>query len=55
MSNFAKNKTSESNISCLVSNSLIMNKVSGNPLKNRRESTMPLMAVTALFVNIYLV
>ena len=32
-----------------------MNKVSENPLKNRRESTMPLMAVTALFVTLYLV
>ena len=32
-----------------------MDKVSENPLKNRRESTMPLMAVTALFVTLYLV
>ena len=32
-----------------------MNKVSENPFKNRRESTMPLMAVTALFVTLYLV
>ena len=32
-----------------------MNKVSENPLKNRRESTMPLMAVTAFFVTLYLV
>ena len=32
-----------------------MDKVSENPFKNRRESTMPLMAVTALFVTLYLV
>ena len=32
-----------------------MDKVSENPLKNRRESVMPLMAVTALFVTLYLV
>ena len=32
-----------------------MNKVSENPLKNRRESDWPLMIVTALFVTLYLV
>ena len=32
-----------------------MDKVSENPLKNRRESVKPLMAVTALFVTLYLV
>ncbi len=32
-----------------------MNKVSENPLKNRRESDRPLMIVTALFVTLYLV
>ena len=32
-----------------------MDKVSENPLKNRRESVKPLMVVTALFVTLYLV
>ena len=32
-----------------------MDKVSENPLKNRRESDWPLMIVTALFVTLYLV
>ena len=32
-----------------------MNKVTENPLKNRRESNLPLMVVTALFITLYLV
>jgi uncharacterized integral membrane protein (TIGR00697 family) len=32
-----------------------MNKVSENPFKNRTDGDMPLMAVTALFVTLYLV
>ena len=32
-----------------------MDKVSGNPLKNRTEADMPLIVVTALFVTCYLV